>query len=240
MNENVTDQVVRACLGKQMDGLILETIPGYDAGLRAQLDSLKIPYLVVHPASMDGMEGVSYVTIDDHHGARTAVEYLIDLGHRSIGCLVGNLDYVQDEGRLNGYHEALVDAGIPLQEALVYRENPSDFSLGYSGALRLMANNTDMTAIFCHTDEVAMGAMSAIWQSGRKIPDDISIVGFDDIQYAAMVIPPLTTIHQPIEQIGKAAVKQLIKLIDDPSTGQLAEVLPISLVVRDTCRSLKK
>lgn len=231
------NQVVQAYQGKQIDGVILDTIAGKNADLRKQLDSMQVPYLVIHPNSGYN-DNTSYVTINDDGGAKAAVKYLIDIGHTSIGCLIGGLERIQNVARLNGYREALLEAGIPGKESLVYLNDPSDFSLGHSGALHLISNNNDLTAIFCCNDEVAMGAMSAIWQAGRKIPDDISVVGFDDIRYAAMVIPPLTTIRQPIEQIAKLAVNHLIKMINDPSAAQMRIVLPTQLVVRETCKPI--
>jgi DNA-binding LacI/PurR family transcriptional regulator len=236
MGNDLTNNVVQAFLGKHVDGIILDTIGGEDADLRDQLDSMHVPYLIVNPNSMEGIDRISYVTIDDFNGGKTAVNYLINLGHRSIGCILGVSERIQNKDRLRGYRKALADADIPFKKSLVYLDEPSDFSLGYSGVLRLISNNNDMTAIFCYNDEVAMGVMSAIWQSGRKIPDDISVIGFDDIRYAAMMIPPLTTIRQPIDQIAKYAVNNLMRLIEDPDTKRLHDVLPIDLIVRDTCR----
>jgi DNA-binding LacI/PurR family transcriptional regulator len=239
MSDNIRDQVMQACLGKQVDGFILDTNSAQDVSLRELLNNSKIPFVIVHPASMDGMDNISYVTIDDYESAKTAVEYLIELGHSVIGCLVSGIARIQNDERLNGYQDALKNAGIPVLDSLIYRDEPSGFSLGYSGTLQLISMHDNLSAVFCANDEIAMGAMSAIWQSGRKIPDDISVIGFDDIKYASMLIPPLTTVRQPIDQIASVAVDQLIEIISDSGADLCGTVLPTVLIVRKTCKAFQ-
>jgi LacI family transcriptional regulator len=118
----------------------------------------------------------------------------------------------------------------------VYEGNELAFQVGFTGAQQLIRSHPELTAIFAENDEIAMGVLNAIWQMGLKIPDDISVVGFDDISYATMITPPLTTIHQPIDQIASTAVKQLIQTIDDPLTQPIDTVMPTRLVIRDTCK----
>lgn len=234
-DENLESQVLQACLGKQVDGIILDTIVGQRDELRTQLDSFQIPYVVVHPSSNDGTYTCAHVTIDDHQSAKVAVEYLIQLGHRSIGCIVEKSGLSQERDRLSGYQQALAEAGIGYREELVSVNTNRGFQAGFSSASQLLANCDDLSAIFCATDEIAMGAMSTIWQQGRKIPNDISVIGFDDIRYAAMIVPPLTTIRQPIDQIAELVVKYLIDKIKDPAIAPIHQILPTSLIVRETC-----
>jgi LacI family transcriptional regulator len=237
-DENVSNQVLQACLGKQVDGIILDTKSSLNENFKGQLDTLRVPYLIIHPSCVDGSCDASYVTIDDYESAKEAVSYLVELGHNSIGCIFEKTNLSQEIDRLRGYRDVLTDAGIPFTRSFVDNESIGGINGGFSSASRLIEKNRQLSAIFCGTDEIAMGAMSAIWQSGRKIPDDISVVGFDDIRFAAMLVPPLTTIRQPTDQIADAAVTHLIQMIDDPSTEPISIVLPTQLIVRETCKAL--
>jgi LacI family transcriptional regulator, galactose operon repressor len=236
VDEKVSIQVKQACLAKQVDGIIMDTITSLDQDLKKQLDASQAPYVIVHPNLTGGPYPASYVTIDDQKSAKTAVEYLIELGHKSIGFILDNSRLSQDRDRLSGYKQALAGANLPFRERLVHESSFRDFHSGLDGASHLMSANEDLSAIFCVTDEIAIGAMSAIWQTGRKIPDDISVIGFDDIRYASMVMPPLTTTRQPIAQVAEVAVNHLIEMIADPATEPLQAVLPTSLIIRETCK----
>jgi len=112
------------------------------------------------------------------------------------------------------------------------------FQVGFQNATSILTANKDMTALFAATDEIAMGALSAVWAMGLKVPDDVSVVGFDDIVYASMVAPPLTTVHQPIDEIVSLAVKHLIETIRHPDTPPIDVMLATSLVVRRSTRAV--
>ena len=236
--ENVTNQVIQACLGKQVDGIIMDTISSMNTDLREKLERIDIPYIIVHPNQINGDSKVSYVTIDDHLSAKNAVKYLIELGHESIGCIFQKTLLSPERDRLLGYQDALREANIPIVNSLICDESIGGLTGGFTSAVELLNNNPNLSAIFCGTDELAMGAMNAIWQSGLKIPDDISIIGFDDISLASMVYPPLTTVHQPIDQIADTTVVQLIKMIEDPASQNINVILPTHLVVRETCKAI--
>lgn len=235
-DENVVNQVMHACLGKQVDGILLDTIPGLNKKLKKQLDTIAIPYVVIHPSCMNGPCDSSYVTIDDYESAKMAVSYLVELGHRSIGCICEITNFSQERDRLNGYRDALANAGISFRKSLVSYNQFGGMQGGFTGASQLVAENDDLSAIFCLNDDMALGAMNAIWHLDRKVPDDISVIGFDDLRYASMVIPPLTTIRQPIDQIAKAAVMQIIKMVDDPTSERITAVMPTQLIIRETCK----
>jgi len=234
------DKVIQAYLGKQIDGVITDTIASLDDDLKKQLSSLNVPFLIIHPNSTDEFYNASYVMIDDKNGAKKATNYLIELDHRYIGFLYSESSANHVIERLNGYREALADANIPFQEQLVIRSSLGGFQAGFESASRLLSTVEEVTAIFCSTDEIAMGAMSAIWQAGLKVPDDISVVGFDDTRYARMLVPPLTTVHQPIAEIAEVAVEHLIEMIDDPDTERGCTVLLTHLIVRDTSKPPRK
>ena len=239
LRKGITRQVIDAYLGKQIDGMLLDTNPARDEELTQQLNTLNIPYVVIHPNSKTGHANASFVQIDNVEGARKATEYLISLGHRNIGYIKHNLGLSMQDERLSGYRQALEGAGIPYRQDWVFEEIYPSFRIGYRGTLHLLKNHPEITAIFAETDDLAMGVVNALWQSGRKIPDDISVIGFDDNIYATMITPPLTTIHQPIIELARTAVKHLINRIENPGIAHIDLVMSTELVERDTCKPLR-
>lgn len=239
-----SQRIVDAFRGRQVDGIILDTNAAADDGLMGQLTELKVPTVVIHPNQRHPQSHVSYLEIDNVRGARLAVEHLIGLGHRCIGFIAHNVSHLSD--RCTGYTQALVEAGLPTDPAWISisQEPYTDpaagttvsagitFQSGFNSATTLLSANPEMTALFAATDEFAMGALAAVWTLGRKVPDDVSVVGFDDIVYASMVAPALTTIHQPIDEIVALAVKHLIDTIKHPDTPTIDVVLPTNLVIR--------
>ena len=237
LETGISKKIVDAFRGKQIDGIILDTRTADDQDLIYQLDSLNVPYVVIHPNQRTSFEKTSIVRIDDQLAAQQATDYLIRLGHASIGLISHDLELKQQDERLKGYLSALKNANLPFRDEWIAKGSGSEFQVGFSGILKLLPHNQELSAIFMETDEIAMGALSALWKMGMKVPDDISVIGFDDIPYASMIVPPLTTIHQPIDKIASVAVKQLIKAIDDPNARPIDIVMPTRLVIRDTCKA---
>jgi DNA-binding LacI/PurR family transcriptional regulator len=231
-------QVVDACLGGQVDGLILDTRAGDDEGLVSQLHELNLPYVVVHPNRKNAYSKASFVQIDNMLAAKQATGYLIALGHRAIGYVGTNIGFSHEREREDGYRKAFVEAGLLHDPQWCYTGKLLDsaFEVGFSGSMNLLSSCKELTAFFAETDEVAFGVVNAIWQSGLKVPDDISVIGFDDIVYASMIAPPLTTIHQPLDEILRIAVEQIIKMINEPGGSPVDVILPTRLVVRQTCK----
>jgi DNA-binding LacI/PurR family transcriptional regulator len=237
MGKGTAKKVIDAFLGRRVDGVILDTNAADDEEFSRQLNALSIPYVVIHPNRKNGHTRASFVRIDNVAAARQAVSYLIEIGHRCIGDITYRAGLNQESERLQGYYQALNDAGITVCDEWIFGEsNTGVFQVGYNGAQYLIRNHPELTAIFTETDDIAIGVVGALWQMGLKIPDDISVIGFDDITYATMVTPPLTTIHQPISEIASTAVRHLIQTIDNPLTAPIDMVLPTHLVIRDTCK----
>jgi DNA-binding LacI/PurR family transcriptional regulator len=177
---------------------------------------------------------VSSVDVDNVAGSRGAVEHLIALGHRRIACITNApLVYTAARDRLAGYREALEGAGIELDPALV-AEGAFDAPSGHSAMAHLLATTT-FDAAFVASDVVALGAIGALREAGRRVPDDISIVGFDDIPLAGYFDPPLTTVHLPAFELGQAAGRSLIDRINDRPVPERT-LLPTELVVRSSTR----
>ena len=183
-------------------------------------------------------EHVNYVDIDNISGARMAVEHLIRLGHQRIGTITGPLDMPAGRDRLIGYQQALEAHRIPMEEALI---TEGDFSRdsGMVGMRKLLPASP--TAVFIASDTMAAGALQTLREADVQVPDDIALVGFDDVPLATDVEPALTTVRQPIERLGSMAVELLLNLLENPPDEQAPAhkiILPCKLAIRDSCGAM--
>lgn len=221
---------------------------------RANVDALfllkekRIPFVLVDRYYPDF--DTDYVVVDNYGGAHEAVMHLIRLGHRKIAHLYGTAGSAND-ARLQGYLTALGESGIVYNPAYVRKMGEHvprvqgdrfepDTEGGYLGMLELLALPDPPTAVFCGNDYQAIGAMRAIKEAGKKIPDDIALVGFDDLKLSSLIEIPLTTVRQPKNEIGHTAFRILLQKINssknkDTSTPFVHEVLKTELVVRKSC-----
>jgi len=184
-------------------------------------------------------ERVHYVDVDNVGGARIAVEHLIRLGHRRIATITGRLDMIAGEDRLSGYRQALEARRIPVEEELIVKGDFTE-STGMVSMQRLLA--VSPSAVFVASDAMAIGALKALHQAGRRVPEDIALVSFDDIPIAAAVEPALTTVRQPIRRLGAMAVEVLVGLLKGPPEAEppiQKIILPTELVVRKSCGALE-
>jgi len=236
--KNAKERIIAASSGLIVDGLILDTVTAADKELLEKLESLNIPFVIIHPTDLDGSNDYDYVTIDDFEGAKKAVGYLIELGHRNIGCIIGD-SFTEAKDRYDGYKSALKDANLPCSSrSLCLAKNLTAYSVGYKYATELIKENKALTAIFCESDEVALGAISALIKAGKSIPDDISIIGYDDSYAASLAMPSITTIHQPIDKIAKAAVDMLVNRIKDNECPRSHITLETELIERNSTRAI--
>ena len=170
-------------------------------------------------------------------GAYNATEYLIKLGHTRIGFITGSLDMGCSVDRLEGYRSALRTHHLREDKELIF-EGKFNQPDGYAGASAFLDLLNPPTAIFASNDVMAMGVLDAVRNHGLRIPDDISIVGFDDIPQASLTHPALTTVNQPLEKMGRVATQLLLDLLNEPEKKVKRIELPTELVVRDSCRPL--
>jgi LacI family transcriptional regulator, galactose operon repressor len=215
------------------DGLLL-VLPR-DPG--AYLETLRrrgFPCVLIDHQGLDDSGPVVGAT--NRKGAYDATRYLIELGHRRIGFITGALDLGCATERLAGYHAALAEHGLPADPALV-REGDFMQPTGFRCACELLKLAQPPTAIFASNDIMAFGVMEAARVNGLRIPEDISIVGFDDIPQASHVHPPLTTVRQPLEHMGHTATRMLLRLIDNPRQIVERVDLPTELIVRQSCQA---
>jgi LacI family transcriptional regulator len=166
------------------------------------------------------------------------MEYLLSLGHRRIGFIGGRPDLQSAVRRLQGYKDSLRQANIPFDPSLI---QIGDFTqeTGYCCAQKLLALPARPTAIFAANDKSAIGAIEAIAEVGLKVPEDISIVGFDNIEEASFVNGGLTTVDQFIEDMGRVAVEMLVNLIQNKPIESYVYRMPTQLIVRNTCQALE-
>jgi len=216
-----------------LDGVIVASA-SLDDPLIPDLLRDRIPFVSVgrHPN-----ERVLYVDVDNVAGARMAVEHLIRLGHQRIATITGRLDMAAGQDRLEGYRQALKAHHIPVDEGLIVEGDFTEGS-GMVGMQRLLS--TSPSAVFAASDMMAIGALKALHKAGWQVPQDIALVGFDDIPAASAVEPALTTVRQPIERLGSMAVEVLLSVLETSLQEEVPAqriVLPTELVVRASCGS---
>jgi LacI family transcriptional regulator len=176
---------------------------------------------------------VASVDVENREGAREAVAHLITLGHRRIGLINGELQMEAAQARRDGYKQALLEAGMAIESELMVEGFYSD-SAAYQAMLKLLDLPEPPTAVFAASDGMAAGALRAIHDRGLRVPDEIALIGYDDLPLAAFTSPPLTSVHQPIGEMSAHAVRVLVEQIRGES--QVTSVrLPARLVVRDSC-----
>lgn len=201
-----------------------------DSPIRSLIDG-EIPVVAI-ACYLPG-EHTRLVDVDNLDGGEQAVQCQVEAGHRMIGMITGPQGWRSVRDRATGYRNVLDRCGIPYDPALVTAGDWS-YESGYQGMKMLLERNRPLTAVFAHNDQMAMGAMYALREAGLNIPQDISVVGYDDIPAAAYYYPPLTTVRQPMLQVGEVAVRQLIELISKSVTEKRQILLKPELVRRAT------
>lgn len=186
--------------------------------------------VVVDPGEQPG-EGVPTVSAAHSAGADQAVRHLLGLGHRRIAAITGPRGRMATEERLRGYYAAVAGAGV-LPDAGLVAESNFTVEGGYDAAARLLALADRPTAMFAFNDPLAIGAMQAARARGLRVPEDVSIVGFDDTTEAQFVTPGLTTVRQPLAEMGRMAVSLLLGLLEDQAHEPVQAELATKLVVR--------
>ncbi len=225
------DSYVELARGRHTDGLILSG-PRSDASHLLQLYEDGFP-ITLH-GQLPGTD-IPSVDVDNVRGAAEAVNYLLTLGHRRIGMITNApLEYTASRQRLDGYRQALEQAGLPYDESLV-RYGNFDEESGQVAADDLLAQDERPTALFIASDMVAMGALRAIRLRGLQVPDDLCVVGFDDITAARFIVPALTTVRVPTFGLGWTAAELLIRIIEHDPPQQTKILLDTELVIRETC-----
>ena len=219
---------------KHIDGMILFTPRLDDAGLK-KLEEVDIPTVVM--GEIEGSNLYS-VDVDNHLAAKQAVQYLLELGHTEIACITNAPpSYAAAPDRVRGYRDALLNSGITPNEDLI-RYADFDPQSGYEQMNSLLQNDKKFTAVFVASDNVAMGAKSALREAGLRIPEDVSLVGFDDIPWAQYADPPLTTVRIDAQDLARKACLVLMDLLQGKEPKVKQQIIETQLVVRKSCRKL--
>lgn len=216
------------------DGLLL-VLPRDPGEFILTLRQRHFPYVLIDHQGIGEVE--SSVGATNYQGGHDATKYLIELGHQRIGFITGTLDLGCSRERQAGYEAALRECGLSVDLQLIQE---GDFSqpTGFVAAQALLALPELPTAIFASNDVMAFGVMEAVRDRGLRIPEDISIVGFDNIPQAVQVSPQLTTVEQPLAEMGREAARRLLGLIQEPERPYAHVELPTQLMVRASTRAL--
>lgn len=213
-----------------LDGLIVAATDSGDP-LIPRLFVNRIPF-VLHGRHEDPR--VSFVEVDNEGGAHTAVTHLVRLGRQRIALVTGPASSLAAEDRKRGYLKALQERRMVIDESLMIHGDFTESS-GYEAMRRLLSHRPD--AVFAASDSMALGSLRALREADLRVPEDVALVGFDDLTHAATADPPLTTVRQPIQRAGVMAVEMLMDILANGAEPAQRIVLPTELVVRESCGS---
>lgn len=223
---------LRVLKEKMVDGVIYMSNSIQEGSLKL-INDLHIPTVLIE--NTDEQNELPSVVIDNVQAAFDSTEFLIKKGNKKIAYIGrGEQDRNAASLRYLGYQKALKEHGLPFDEKLVYigGSKPSD---GYEG-INSILKQAEFDAVFCANDEVAMGAINALREHNLKVPVDVDVVGFDDIYSAEVFYPKLTTVAQPMYDMGSVGMRMLIKIINKEKLSQEHFVLPYQLIVRESCK----
>ena len=212
---------------RRVDGMIVASSQVSDESWR-WLAAAPVPVVVVNaePANVP----ITVIASDNRGGMRTAAEHLISLGHRRMAYIRGDAGITADLPRLEGFRAACRDAGIPDSDVIELRGDAL-FEGGERAVRELLASGSRVTAIACHNDITAIGALRALRAAGVRVPQQVSVIGCDDIAAASWVVPALTTVAQQKAQMGRMAVERLLAMLDAGNGGIAPETIRVPMVL---------
>jgi len=226
-----SESYLKLVRSNSIDGVLYSGPRFNDAALQAMVEQ-GVPTVL-----MGALPDSPYycVDIDNRAAARQAVAHLVRLGHRRIACITNAPpSYAASQARLQGYQDVLQEAGIPFDRSLV-RYGHFNSESGYEQMKNLIEEQNEFSAVFAASDVVAFGAMMALREAGMRIPEDVAMVGFDDVPLARFVDPPLTSVHLPVDDLAHHASQMLIQLVNAVTPPQRQVILETHLVVRKSC-----
>jgi LacI family repressor for deo operon, udp, cdd, tsx, nupC, and nupG len=234
-NTMTADEVGAMIVSRQADGIaLLASLSPFGTDVLSARSHRTLPMVIGCETVSTELAGIPGVHIDNCAAALEATHYLLAQGHRKIAFIFGQKESLLTADREQGYRMAMQEARIPIEDGWVV-----EGKLTIEGAIYatrdLLGHRVRPTAIFCANDEMAMGCIHAIKSAGLRVPHDVSVIGFDDIRYAAICDPPLTTVYQPAEEIGQRVMYQLLDEIEQGRNGTAqAEIVPHQLIIRQS------
>jgi DNA-binding LacI/PurR family transcriptional regulator len=221
---------------RRIDGMIIILPISTSLEATQQLAASQLPLVLV---DLQYDVDANYISVDNRHGAYCATEHLIELGHRRIGLISGPLIQPVAHLRIAGYQDALRKYGLPYDPELIVHGNFAH-SGGEAGAAHFLSLEDPPTAIFASNDQMAFGTVRTLRRHGLRVPEDISVIGFDDIPEASISYPPLTTMRQPLREMGRLAADYVCRVIDGVETERLQLTLTPELIVRNSTAPLRE
>ncbi|AGK98681.1 LacI family DNA-binding transcriptional regulator [Clostridium pasteurianum] len=233
-NGKRTEEYIKVMIERQVDGIIVCSLPP-EKSLIEKIIGVNIPVVLI--STLYEGYSVPYIKVDDYKASYAAVEYLIKNGHKKIAMLGGKKsDLIAGLPRLEGFVRALEDNKLEIRKNLI-KHNGFSFKDGITSMEELLKKKEKFTAIFAACDDIAVGALSVAHKRGLKVPDDISIIGYDNTQAAEMCYPALTTLAQPLYEMGQKSVKMIIEKITS-SAEVKSVIMPFKIVERDTVKNI--
>jgi LacI family transcriptional regulator len=235
--DSPVDTALAGLIGRHVDGIIW-AVPEVSDN-RKWITSVRLQNLPpVVFLSTAARPGLAVVAADNRNGATQAVRHLVDVGRRTIGVITGPLHWWEARERLVAWADTLRQIGLPTDDALQVEGNWSAMS-GEQGLRRLLTQRPDVDAVFACNDQMALGALRAAHAAGRRVPEDLAVVGYDNIPESAYFQPPLTTVYQGMIEVGRVAVRKLHTMIEakydgDAVVGPLHTLLSPELVIRES------
>lgn len=228
---NEKDVLPRFILNKSVDGIIIAgKIPH---SLIERISAYNLPTVFID--YIPPTNSYPLVLIDNIQGALLATNHLINLGHKNIAFIGGDIEHPSLSHRLYGYKQALENANIPVKNNLIVTDAKyPDRQNGFNSAKKLFSKNKNVTAVFAGNDAMAIGVLHYLNDSGYKVPQDVSLVGFDDVEADLMVRPPLTTIRVPKIEMGVEALKLIVNTLKNKKSLPKKVLVPVELIVRES------
>lgn len=226
-------EILKKLFGRKVDGVIYYHPPGGSDSSRKRVLEKYIDLGIPVVTFEQELPFISRVSGDHFHGAKSATDHLISLGHRKIAFIGGTIGIPEREF---GYRNALMANGISVNENLIIRTQ-SSFQEGFEATKELIDSKKDFSAIFCWNDLIAFGAIKALESANINVPKDIAVVGYDDITMASLFRPALTTVRQPIYEIGTNIVELLFETIKNQGSNFYPKnvLLQMELIIRESC-----
>lgn len=213
-----------------VDGLILLKISNEDEYIK-KLSEMNLPTIRIN--NRDDSDKINFVDCENIKGSRLAIEYLYNKGHRKIGFVCGRLEETNGEDRFVGYKNSIQEFGLECNEDWVIK-GEFEKDIAYQNAEKLISLENRPTAIFCSDDYMALGVIEKINEKGYKVPEDFAVIGFDDIDVASILKPALTTIRQPMRNLGSTAAQLLLDIINDKISTPVKKFIDVELIERET------
>jgi len=229
-NYEIEKEIIKTLIAKRVDGILITPVQSKFEDI-IELKKKKIPFVLVGRHFNYDLLETDYVATNDIEGAFSAVDYLIKKGHRRILFINGPAHVSSAKERLAGYKRALFEAGIRIDESLI-EEGGIKMEDGYRIAKQKLSSSVKFTAVFAYSDFVAIGVMKALKEAQIKVPRDVAVVGYDDIEFSPFLEVPLTTVKIPRYELGIEGFKLLKRRMEDKKGSPRRLILPTRLVIR--------